>query len=133
MKEASNNPVTLAAVKLLPRVNPAITCINITGRTINKEYTHMAVAIFTGCCEDGVVFEEIHDVIDFKNVIIDRNHFAPPVIFCTKRLPRVRTPEVRGWKTPGNKIAAEPVPATVGWPCGWVNNPIKSIEWITPS
>jgi len=117
---AASDSLAVAADKLFPRICPAIARIDMAALFINEEEPKMPVSVFTGCCEDGVVFGELNNMIQLKNRVINFDHDTPPLDVVSGELLGVRSPEVGAKSLLITTIAANILPATEGIVCSWV-------------
>jgi hypothetical protein len=122
--KAGKDIVAITAKELFPRINPAITSINVASALIDQEESDMARTVFASSCKDCVVLAEFDDVVKFEYSIVNLDHSTPPFTFIV--VPRafrgVRSREVTALQRPLNTtIAATKGPATVALVSGLVN------------
>lgn len=106
--------------EFFPAIRTSVSGVDISCPLINEEDPKRVIAVVTSCRKEGVVFFKYDEMVKNQFLIIEFNHFAPPIVVMRAPKARVNPPEVCGVALAPSltTLAASVFPATEetgGW------------------
>jgi hypothetical protein len=88
VKEASKESISFNPCKLFPRIDSAVTGVDVTGCSVDKEESEMLGPVLPCRHEERDILREFNDVVKIELFIINGRHGTPPSVnIVVKRAP----------------------------------------------